>query len=190
MKTIKTLSLIFASFLMIGLTSCSSDDDSTPPPVNEEEVIMTLTLTLTPATGGSGPQVTMTSRDADGDGPNPPVVTVSGPLTFGTVYSGVVVVLNETETPPENITEEVIEEDEEHQFFFFNSGGLDVTVTYNDQDGNGNPLGVLTQVDASGVSSGNLRVVLRHEPNKPNDGTLADAGGETDIDVTFPVTVQ
>ncbi len=33
------------------------------------------------------------------------------------------------------------------------------------------------------------RFTLRHEPTKPNTG-LADAGGETDIAVTFNVTVQ
>ena len=62
MKTIKSLSLIFASILMIGLTSCSNDDDSTPPPVNEEEVITTLIVTL--ASPGN-PTITMTSNDPE-----------------------------------------------------------------------------------------------------------------------------
>ena len=38
------------------------------------------------------------------------------------------------------------------------------------------------------ASSGTLTLTLRHEPNKPNSG-LADAGGETDIEVTFDVAV-
>lgn len=39
-------------------------------------------------------------------------------------------------------------------------------------------------------SLGNLTVTLRHEPTKPNDGTLNGAGGETDVQVAFPVMVQ
>lgn len=187
MKTIKTLSLIFASILVLGLTSCSSDDDNTTPqPVNEEEVITTLILTLT---SNGNPTVTMTSDDPDGDGPNDLVITVSGDLVAGASYQGTVQVLNRTEDPAENITEEVEEEDDEHQFFFF-VNGVDLATTYENFDGDGNPLGTEITVDAGAASSGTYLVVLRHEPKKPNDGSLADAGGETDLEVTFPVTVQ
>ena len=58
-------------------------------------------------------------------------------------------------------------------------------------DGDGNPLGLATSVVAGGATgSGTLTVTLRHEPKKPNDGTLTDAGGETDIEVAFPITIQ
>jgi len=46
--------------------------------------------------------------------------------------------------------------------------------------------------DAAG--SGTITVILRHEPDKGasgvNDGDITNAGGETDIEVTFDVTVQ
>ncbi|QBA63440.1 type 1 periplasmic binding fold superfamily protein [Muriicola soli] len=184
MKTVKILTL-----LMLGgtlLTSCS-DDDPAPEPINEEEIITTLTVTLTP--DGGGTTVTLQSQDLDGDGPNAPVVTVSGDLVAGTTYNGGIVVLNETETPAENITEEVEEEDDEHQFFYTVGGGLDVTTEYANFDGNGNPLGTEFTLISGAASSGTLAFTLRHEPTKPNTG-LADAGGETDIAVTFNVTVQ
>lgn len=38
------------------------------------------------------------------------------------------------------------------------------------------------------ASSGGLTFTLRHEPNKPNTG-LENAGGETDIEVTFDIVV-
>ena len=113
MKTIKFLSL----FALAGLTFTScSDDDENPEPVNEEELITTMTITLAPQGGGTA--VVLQSRDLDGDGPNAPEVTVSDNLSGNTTYEGSIVLLNETETPAEDITEEVAEEDEEHQFFF------------------------------------------------------------------------
>ncbi len=39
------------------------------------------------------------------------------------------------------------------------------------------------------AGTGTLTFTLRHEPTKPNTG-LSDAGGETDITVTFDVTIQ
>ena len=186
MKTYKFLIAI----LLTGtfFTSCNNDDDSTPDPVNEEEVITTLTVTLTPTT--VGPNIVLQTQDLDGDGPNPPVVTVSGDLTAGTTYTGTVVFLNETETPAEDITEEVEEEAEEHQVFYTPGGGLDVTTAYTDTDADGNPVGLQFTLTANTAGSGNLTVTLRHEPTKPNDGTLSDAGGETDISATFNVTIQ
>ena len=40
------------------------------------------------------------------------------------------------------------------------------------------------------IGSDTLTITLKHEPTKPNDGTLASAGGETDIEVSFPINVQ
>ncbi|NHF60215.1 type 1 periplasmic binding fold superfamily protein [Flavobacteriaceae bacterium TP-CH-4] len=174
--------------MAIGLLTFSCDnDDDTPQVVNEEEVITTLNVTLTPQTGTP---VTLQSQDLDGDGPNAPVVTVSGPLTSDTTYNGVITVLNETVSPAENITEEVEEEAEEHQFFFSVGGGLEATTEYTNFDGDQNPLGTEFRIIAGSPSQGTLTFTLRHEPKKPNDGTLSDAGGETDIAVSFDVTVE
>lgn len=183
MKTIKFLSLVlFASQLFV---SCSSDDND-PDPVNEEETITTMTVTLVPQ--GGGDTITLQSRDLDGDGPNAPVVTVSGNLAGNTAYNGTIVLLNETETPAEDITEEVAEEDDEHQFFFVTSGSI-ASVTYGDTDGNGNPVGIVFTLNTDTAGAATIAITLRHEPKKPNDGTLADAGGETDITQTFNLTI-
>jgi len=171
--------------------SCSSDDDD-PEPVNEEEVITTMTVTLDPQSGGT--DITLRTRDLDGDGPNAPVITVSGPLTAGETYDGSIELLNETESPAEDITEEIEEEDDEHQFFYQITGGLDVTTSYDDQDDDGNPIGLEFTLVAGGASTGNLIVTLRHEPDKDasgvSDGDIANAGGETDITTSFQVEVQ
>jgi hypothetical protein len=188
MKTIKLLSL--ALLFSIAFTSCSDDDDA-PIPVNEEEVITTLRLTLTPQGGGN--PVVFESRDLDGDGPDAPIVT-TGTLSVNTVYNGSVEVLNELEDPIENKTTEIAEEDDEHQFFFQYTGGVGPTIVYNDQDANGNPIGldITLTTDANG-STNTLTVILLHEPDKDapgvSDGDPTNAGGETDIEVTFNFAV-
>jgi len=174
---------IFATALIF---SCSSDDDSTPEPVLEEEVITTMTITLT-ADGQA--DVILQTQDLDGDGPNLPVVTVSGDLSENTMYSGSIVLLNETEDPAENITEEIEEEALEHQFFYTIGNGLNAETDYNDADSDGNPIGLDFVLSTNSVSSGSITFTLRHEPTKPNMG-IEDAGGETDIEATFDIAIQ
>ncbi len=172
--------IIFASLLF---TSCGDDE---PEIENEEEVITTLTYTL--VSGGN--TVTLSFQDLDGDGAAAPTIT-SGVLTANTTYTGSIELLNETESPAEDITEEIEEEDEEHQFFFDSNVA---TVSYDDQDADGNPIGLSTTLTTGDAASGTLTVTLRHEPNKSADGVadgnIANAGGETDIEVTFNVDVQ
>ena len=191
MKTVKTMK--FMKTYMIALIagviaiSCSSDDDNTPVVINEEEVITTVRVQLTNATV---PDVTLQSVDSDGDdGPNAPVITIVGEIMANTTYAGTVTFLNETEDPAEDITEEVEEEDDEHQVFFTSAAGLNVTTTYGNFDDDGNPLGTEFTLTTGDASTGNFTVTLRHEPTKPNTG-LANAGGETDVEVTFNVEVE
>lgn len=185
MKNLKFLAT--AIFATILFASCSNDDDNTPEVVNEEEIITTLTVTLTP--NGGGTAITLQTRDLDGDGPNAPVVEVSGNLAAETTYNGSIVLLNETVSPAEDITEEVEEESDEHQFFYTVGNGLNVTTDYSNFDTNGNPLGTEFTLTTAAASSGDLTFTLRHEPTKPNTG-LSDAGGETDFTTTFNVTVE
>lgn len=178
------------SFLFISIFSfstCNDDDLQMEEPV---ELITTLTYTLTPEGGGT--PVVLSFRDADGDGGNAPVVTTE-PLQAGTTYNATVVLLNESETPTEDITEEVSEEAEEHQFFFA-AQGADISVSYADQDADGNPLGITSEVVTGTAGSGSFTITLRHEPDKNADGVsnglIANAGGETDIEVTFSVEIE
>lgn len=185
MKNLKNLLLL--GTLAVFTFSCGDDDDGTPEVINEEEVITTVRLTLTP---DSGSVVTLLAVDSDGEGPNAPVLTVSGNLAANTSYTGDIVFLNQTESPAEDITTEVEEEADEHQVFYLASNGLNATTTYNDTDGDGNPLGLDVRVATGDASTGTFTVVLRHEPSKPNNGTLADAGGETDVQAVFDVTIE
>ena len=184
MKNLKLIALLVIP--AIFSTSCSNDD----APVNEEEVITTVRTTLT----GGGQVITLTSRDLDGDGPNAPVVTVSGNLVAGTTYMGSTTFLNELANPAEDITAEVEEEGTDHQIFYQLASSLG-TVTYTDTDANGKPIGLdFTLVAGTSGTTGTLTVTLRHLPNKSASGVatgdITNAGGNTDAEVSFPVTVN
>jgi len=186
MKTMKTMKNIsFYALLSIAMIGCS-DDDTAPEVINDEELITTVILTLTQE---SGDQVVLTTVDLDGDGPDEPVTTVVGNFSQNTQYTGAVQFLNETEDPAEDITEEVEEEADEHQVFYTTTDGLNIETQYEDEDSQGNPLGLQITLTTGAASQGSLTVTLRHEPVKPNDG-LDSAGGETDIATSFDVTIE
>jgi hypothetical protein len=182
-KITKLLAILFISALTF--TACEDDhDDDDHNHGSEEELITTVNYTLT----NGDDVVTLSFSDPDGEGGNDGEYSISGPLTANTTYTGEVELLNESESPAEDVTEEVKAEDDEHEFFYANTAGL--TIEKTDTDGNGNPLGIETRINSGDAGSGTITVVLIHEPTKPNDNTLASAGGSTDVDVTFTVTVQ
>lgn len=177
----KNLLLLFLGAIL--LWSCSDDDD-TPELIEEEEVITTVTVTLTHLEE----TITLNYKDLDGDGPEAPVVDVMGNLKANTLYTGGVSLLNESISPVEDITEEIQEKDEEHQFFYSFSGAIE-SVNIVDTDGNGDPLGLEFELQTTAAGDASFGLVLKHEPKKPNTGVL-DAGGETDVEVNFTVTVE
>ena len=139
-------------------------------------------------------------EDLDGDGPDEADV-IGGTMPAGT-YEGYIQLLNKTVeefnadgTLNEEyyVTLEILEEDVDHQFFFNSTNGLDVVSAYTDMDILGKPIGQQFGLVAN-VSSGDLNIILLHEPDKNaagvSDGDITNAGGETDIDITFPIIVQ
>ena len=190
---------ILKSFLIVGLfglcfVSCKDDDNdakTTEDLIGEEqEVITTLIYTLTDATDNV---VTFKFEDKDGDGGNDPVISVSGALKAGAVYSGSLEFLNESGEEVEDVTEEVKELDEEHQVFF-ESTTNNVSITYSDEDKNKNPVGLASELTTTTAGSGKLKITLIHEPIKDaegvKDGDITNADGEIDIEVTFEFEVQ
>jgi hypothetical protein len=189
MKTLKTIAFVFS--LATIFTSCSNDDNSAP--VNEEEVISTVKVTLT----NGANIITLTKKDLDIDGPNPPEFTVSGNLSANTTYTGEVSLLNETVIPVKVVSEEIEESAQEkldHQFFYGANEGLLGAFTYEDEDGNGNPIGLRFTFTTGAASTGKLSVILKHLPNKSAAGVslgdITNAGGNTDAEAIFNITVN
>ena len=169
------------------LFSCESDD---PVPENSEELITTVNLAFTPHGGGA--TIFLEFKDLDGDGGSAPVIN-GGTLTAHTVYHATLTLLNESVVPTNDITQEILAEADAHQFFF-ETMSVQLDHAYDDMDGNGNPIGVVNTFVTGDTSTGTLSVILRHEPDKSAagvaDGDITKAGGETDIEVTFPISVQ
>ena len=192
MKTIKLLAILFISSLT--LVSCSDDDDHDHHDHDHEnEVITTLEYTLVNA-ADSNDVVVMTAYDPDGDGGVDATYEVDGPLTANATYSGSILILNENEEEDMtddhyNVTIEIKEEADEHEFFYI-VNDVDITVKIEDVDSKGYPLGIDTTVTTGESGEGTLTIILKHEPTKPNDGNSDNAGGSTDIEGTFTVTVE
>jgi len=181
------LYLALLGLFLITNSACEKDDPVIP---NEEELITTVRYQLTPVNGGDA--VTLSFQDLDGDGGDTPDV-IGGTLAANTVYNGVMTLLNEAEDPAENITTEIEEEDEEHQLFI-SSSVAGISISYADEDEDGNPIGLRSTLTTGAVGAGNITVVLRHEPNKSATGVaggdITNAGGETDIEVAYPILVE
>ena len=176
------------------IASCKKDDDDpvnpTTPPVNEEELITTVRITFNTLSDAEYKYFVFT--DLDGDGGNAPVITADT-LSADSIYNMNIEVLNESVSPIEEITQEILAEGVDHQFFY-QVTGANLLLAYGDADANGLPVGQSGSCIAAGPSSGTLKVTLRHQPDKNgtgvSSGDITNAGGDTDVEVTFPAVVQ
>lgn len=194
------LRLFPALVLLLAFSSCEVDD-----PEKEEvpELITSVELRFVPDTGGD--PVIAIATDPDGEGVRDIEIDEPIKLAPAKTYMLSIVLINglaDATQPEYDVTEEVREEADEHMFFFGWTGDLFVSpsgvgnaedpsgdVTYLDEDANGLPLGLETQWTTSGGASGELRIILKHQPDLKSP--QSDVGtGETDMDVTFPVNIQ
>jgi len=184
--------LFLAILISAGLAGCSDDEPDDPIIPNEEELITTLIYEL--IEDGGTDTVRFEFRDLDGEGGDAPIVSADT-LKANTTYTGSVMFLNEQEDPAEDITEEVEEEADEHQVFYSSSAnGVSIVYSAGDVDGNGNPIGLMTDFITTDSTDGMLKITLRHEPDKMangvSDGDITNAGGQTDIEVDFNVHIR
>lgn len=168
----------------LAFSSCSDDNDD-PTPDEDNEQITTVTYVLTPTTAG-GSTATVTWRDTDGTGGNAPTIGTLN-LRPNTTYTGAITLLDETKTPVANITDEVAKESDEHLFIYTGTPASLLNITRTDRDAKNLEIGLATRVVTTAAGSGTLKVTLRHQPGS-KDGSATP--GDTDIEVTFPVTVQ
>lgn len=183
------------------LTSCDEDDE--PAKEDTPELITKATLTFTPVDGGTA--VTATATDPDGEGVQN--IAIDGPINLAEnrSYTLNITLINELADPNDgeyDITGEVEEEGDEHMFFFSwtnnvfsdpaGNGNIDNRadgVNYNDEDDNGQPIGLSTSWTTAGAASGEFRVVLKHQPDVKTT-TSTSTTGETDLDIEFDINVQ
>lgn len=185
-------------FCLLGLittfSSCKKEEDEpvvTPPPLaNESEVITTVRLTFN--TSSFAEYKYMSFTDLDGDGGAAPVIT-SDTLSADSIYDLAIEILNESVSPALDLTQEILAEGTVHQFFLEQDPAI-LFLNYGDSDSNGFPIGLLHTCVVINQGTGTLKVTLRHEPNKSaagvSSGDITNAGGDTDIEVVFPLLVN
>lgn len=172
------LFLSFSSLWMFN--SCKPED---PTPTNEEELITSLVLNFTDSL--TQQVQTFQFRDPDGAGGNNPTIFDSLKLKSNSTYLVSVLLLDESKSPVDTISNEVEEEGVDHQFFF-NATNVSVQTTYEDQDANGDPIGLLSKWKTGAAGNGSVMVVLKHQPGEKNG---SQASGETDVEVSFPTQI-
>lgn len=198
MKNLQKLPIYLFAILAMGFASCESDD---PVPENDAEVITDVTLTFQEldASGNAvGTPFSAKASDPEGIeiGATPTIETVT--VKKGKTYRMNITVTNSI--AGEDITEEILEEADEHQFFFVGGAfaGNILTIAYDDPSGE--LIGLQTELGVSsspGTNNTQMQIVLRHALDKsypgatnPNFPTYEQAGGETDLDITFPVVIE
>lgn len=176
--------ILFSIGCLVLSNGCKKDDHNH----NDHDVINRLTLELK-----SGSEtITLSFDDPDGDGGVSPTI-VGGTLKSNSIYNGTIRIYTKHDSHYDELTSEIVDEGTVHQFFF-NSTVAGVLVNYADKDSSNNPIGLSHTFNTGASGTGILRLVLRHEPDKNaqgvSSGDITNAGGETDIDVSFPITIN
>ena len=175
------LKIFFTLLSSTVIYSCSKSDDE-PEEVNEQEVINRVSIVL--AEGSNSQTITWN------EGSTPPAII----LDVDKVYTASIYFYDASDpTDVEDITEEVIEEADEHFVLWEIAGLSDITITSASNDVSGSDgigINLVTDWSTGGAESGNIKVTLIHEPTTKSGTNRASFGGETDIELTFPTTVQ
>jgi len=179
-NTIKKIHhLSYLIVLSIVVISCKKDKTDDPAPVNPGELITTVNLIVTDTITGIVVD-TVGFYDPDGPGGVAPSID-SLILQSGVPYEVRLVLLDESKNPPLNVSDEIEDEGDVH-LFSFTSTLLSTTIL--DNDVNGNPVGLVNLVQASGTGSGIYRIQLRHY-DTPALKNANSSDYETDVEIDF-----
>lgn len=187
MKHVKNLFLLSALGAAFILQSCDKNDPEDPKPAaNKQEVITTVKLLLVDTV--TNETITAQWKDLDADGPGQPVVSTLN-LKPGKGYVCEILLLDESKSPVDTVSNEIKREAEAHQFFYTVTGTATLNINKVDVDANRQPLGLISTIQTgSSTGTGTLKVVLRHYDgiNKSNDPQV----GETDVEAEFPLEIN
>lgn len=180
--------LVWAILLptILFLASCKKEAIVDP---NEGELITTVKLRLTDLMQGNSVVNEFIFQDLDGEGGVAPQKFDTIVVSKGKNYKCEVILLNESVTPVDNVTEEVIAEGVDHQVYIQSNPQTLISVTNADKDANGLPLGITSYwTIGNAMGQGLLNVTLKHKPGykKVNDNV---AVGDTDLSIDFKLKV-
>lgn len=162
------------------------DKVKNPNPNAENELITTVELVCKDSTGSSfrGRWKDLTPSDEAGR------VRDTLFLTAHQSYTGEIQFLDETKSPPDDLTEEVKKEANDHLVVYEVKSPLmpaQLSISRTDKDSRNLEVGLKTTIQTGGKGKGELRIILKHQPGE-KDGTPNP--GETDVDILIPVVIQ
>ncbi len=211
----KRYSIIPVLAAAVLVTGCKKEEEKeeVPEEEHEHEGITHVHLKFTNVADATD-TVEVEAVDPDGEGVAELEVLDTINLDQGKTYTLTLEILNEEEHEEEgeeeheeehgvDIGAEILEEADEHQLFFAFSDGAfsdpsgdgnidnaSDAINYEDEDVNGNPLGLTTTWTAgSELVEGSFRVKLMHQPDIKTASTGAD-DGDADFDLTFVLNVN
>ena len=199
-----------APILLLALSACSDvekgADGEDGHHHHDHELITTVILNFA-ADAGDDVSATATADTFAGG-----VIAGDIVLSEGTDYTLTFEILNEEETPAEEVHIEIADEDDEHQVFFQGSAvtgpatgdnpNAIVEQIYVDFDENTEPLGLVNEINTLQTGSGDFKVTLRHMPLQNGQSIKDDAaadvaedglgaiGGDNDFSIDFALTVE
>lgn len=211
----KKYSIIPVLAAAVLVTGCKKEEEKeeVPEEEHEHEGITHVHLKFTNVADATD-TVEVEAVDPDGEGVAELEVLDTINLDQGKTYTLTLEILNEEEHEEEgeeeheeehgvDIGAEILEEADEHQLFFAFSDGAfsdpsgdgnidnaSDAINYEDEDVNGNPLGLTTTWTAgAGYPLGEFRVKLMHQPGIKTASTGAN-DGDADFDLTFVLNVN
>lgn len=182
----KYLAILAAAILF---TSCKKDEDIEP--TDDNELITRVELTFT--NNATNVSTKYTFQDKDGDPKTAPEKFDKIILSKGVNYTMGIEIFDDTKSPVKDITYEIDEESDVHLFVYKTTPATLLKTTIQDVDKNGLAVGLTTKVEASSTAgTGKFNVILKHQPvlNGVKVKTGQEAGGSTDIDLTFDLDVK
>lgn len=192
--------IIYVILITAFLLGCGEEDDEQIPQDadrEQKEFITTVNLTFVEI-GNPSNSIYVRWSNPDGFGSDriPDIQPNTIALKNQKRYLLNLELLNESD--PNNIVEVnnlIKDSSEEHQIFF--TGELvkndNLSITYDDKDTNGNPLGLESEVLTLTPGSGSLVITLLHGLNKNTEaakkGIFEEIGGEIDLQLELNVTI-
>lgn len=186
-KSMKTI-VLTAVAVITSFTGCKKDKDqvTVPQPVkNEAEVITTMKLKFVDSSNTSTISYA-TFRDPDGDGGLGVDIFDTIKLAPNKTWLTSILLLNETVSPADTISNEVVEEGVDH-LICFTPTGASATVVKTDLDANSLAIGLQSKWRTTATGLGTMQIELRHQPGIKNGSCTI---GDTDIDVVFKTKIQ
>lgn len=184
MKIIYLIKLLFIYMLIIP--ACKKDENNVDNPIltNNEELITTFMILFYDSTGTQF--ITSAQfKDIDGEGGSTPTLFDTIRLNKHNIFNASIILLNESVTPIDTISNEVEKESIEHIFCFTPSNAT-IDIIRTDTDGT-YELGLKSKWTTGNPSNGSVVIKLKHQPGSKN-GTCTP--GETDIELDFVTIIE